>query len=112
MTAVRVTTLDERYRRQDGTIYLTGVQALVRMLLDRSIHDEQRGRRTAALVSGYAGSPLAGYDLELARQRDLLREHRITHQPGLNEELAATAVAGTQLISGNGQNNGTSGRAR
>ena len=98
MTAARVSTLDERYLREDGTIYLTGLQALVRMLLDRSRHDEQAGLRTAAYVSGYEGSPLAGYDLELARQRGLLREHRITHQPGLNEELAATAVSGTQLI--------------
>src|SRR5580692_1859838 len=98
MTAARVSTLDERYLREDGTIYLTGLQALVRMLLDRSRHDERGGLRTAAYVSGYEGSPLAGYDLELARQRGLLREHRITHQSGLNEELAATAVSGTQLI--------------
>ena len=98
MTAVRVSTLDQRYLRQDGTIYLTGLQALVRMLLDRSRHDEAAGLRTASYVSGYEGSPLAGYDLELARQRSLLREHRITHQPGLNEELAATAVSGTQLL--------------
>jgi indolepyruvate ferredoxin oxidoreductase len=106
MTAARVTTLDERYLREDGTIYLTGLQALVRMLLDRSRHDEQAGLRTAAYVSGYEGSPLAGYDLELARQRGLLREHRITHQPGLNEELAATAVSGTQLIGRPGQSHG------
>src|SRR5580692_349828 len=98
MTALRVSTLDERYLREDGTIFLTALQALVRMLLDRSRHDERAGLRTAAYVSGYEGSPLAGYDLELARQRGLLREHRITHQPGLNEELAATAVSGTQLI--------------
>ena len=103
MTAARVSTLDERYLRQDGTIYLTGLQALVRMLLDRSRHDEHAGLRTAAYVSGYEGSPLAGYDLELARQRGLLREHRITHQPGLNEELAATAVSGTQLIGSAGE---------
>jgi len=106
MTAARVSTLDERYLREDGTIYLTGLQALVRMLLDRSRHDEQAGLRTAAYVSGYEGSPLAGYDLELARQRGLLREHRITHQPGLNEELAATAVSGTQLIGRAGQSGG------
>src|SRR6202789_4296849 len=98
MTAARVSTLDERYLREDGTIYLTGLHALVRMLLDRSRHDEQAGLRTATYVSGYEGSPLAGYDLELARQRGLLHEHRVTHQPGLNEELAATAVSGTQLI--------------
>ena len=97
MTGLRVSTLDERYLRQDGTIFLTGIQALVRMLLDRARHDERAGLRTAAYVSGYEGSPLAGYDLELARQAALLREHRITHQPGVNEELAATAVSGTQL---------------
>ena len=103
MTAARISTLDERYLREEGTIYLTGLQALVRMLLDRSRHDERAGQRTATYVSGYEGSPLAGYDLELARQRALLREHRITHQPGLNEELAATAVSGTQLIGSVGQ---------
>src|SRR5215831_1108893 len=100
MTAVfspRVATLDERYQRQDGTIYLTGIQALVRMLLDRSRHDRERGLTTACYVSGYEGSPLAGYDLELARQRALLTEHGILHQPGLNEELAATSVCGSQL---------------
>jgi indolepyruvate ferredoxin oxidoreductase len=94
----RVATLDERYQRQDGTIYLTGIQALVRMLLDRARHDRERGLRTACFVSGYEGSPLAGYDLELARQRALLDEYGILHQPGLNEELAATAVSGTQLV--------------
>ena len=98
MTALQVSTLDERYQREDGTIFLTGIQALVRMLLDRARHDERAGLRTAAYVSGYEGSPLAGYDLELARQAALLREHRVTHQPGVNEELAATAVSGTQLI--------------
>jgi indolepyruvate ferredoxin oxidoreductase len=93
----RVASLDERYQRQDGTIYLTGIQALVRMLLDRARHDRERGLSTACYVSGYEGSPLAGYDLELARQRALLAEHGILHQPGLNEELAATSVSGSQL---------------
>src|ERR1700678_2142030 len=106
MTAAHVSTLDERYRRQDGTIFLTGIQALVRMLLDRARHDERAGLRTAAYVSGYEGSPLAGYDLELARQAGLLREHRVTHQPGVNEELAATAVSGTQLIGRPGEPGG------
>ena len=106
MTAAHVSTLDERYQRQDGTIFLTGIQALVRMLLDRARHDERAGLRTAAYVSGYEGSPLAGYDLELARQAGLLREHRVTHQPGVNEELAATAVSGTQLIGRPGEPGG------
>jgi indolepyruvate ferredoxin oxidoreductase len=100
MTAVfspRVASLDERYQRDDGTIYLTGIQALVRMLLDRARHDREHGLATATYVSGYEGSPLGGYDLELARHRDRLSSARILHQPGLNEELAATSVSGTQL---------------
>ncbi|GAA4867139.1 indolepyruvate ferredoxin oxidoreductase family protein [Saccharopolyspora cebuensis] len=89
--------LADRYLAADGTVYLTGVQALVRMLLDRQRHDAARGHRGSVYVSGYEGSPLAGYDLELQRRRDLLDEHRIVQAPALNEELAATAVAGTQL---------------
>src|SRR5579863_4419265 len=93
----RVASLDERYQLQDGTIYLTGIQALVRMLLDRARHDRARGLATACFVSGYEGSPLGGYDLELARHRALLDEHGIVFRPGLNEELAATSVSGSQL---------------
>jgi len=106
MTGAHVATLDERYQRQDGTIFLTGIQALVRMLIDRARHDERTGLRSAAYVSGYEGSPLAGYDLELARQSARLSEHRVTHQPGVNEELAATAVSGTQLLGRPGQPGG------
>ena len=87
-------TLDHRYRCQDGTVYLSGVQALVRVLLDRVRHDRRSGRNTAVFVSGYEGSPLAGYDLELARCGTLLAEHDVVHQPAVNEELAATAVFG------------------
>src|SRR5487761_395365 len=107
----RVASLDERYQRQDGTIYLTGIQALVRMLLDRARHDREHGLATASYVSGYEGSPLGGYDLELARQRDLLGEYGILHQPGLNEELAATAVSGTQLVGrvGDAKHDGVTG---
>ena len=107
----RVATLDERYQRQDGTIYLTGIQALVRVLLDRARHDRERGITTASYVSGYEGSPLGGYDLELARHRDLLSEYGIVHQPGLNEELAATAVSGTQLAGrvGDARHDGVTG---
>ncbi|HEY6492451.1 MAG TPA: indolepyruvate ferredoxin oxidoreductase family protein [Trebonia sp.] len=100
MTAVfspRVASLDDRYQRRDGTVYLTGIQALVRMLLDRARHDRSRGLTTATYVSGYEGSPLGGYDLELARHPALLAEYGIVHRPGLNEELAATAVSGSQL---------------
>lgn len=89
--------LDDRYRASEGRIYLTGIQALVRMVLDRARLDRRAGRTTGTYVSGYEGSPLAGYDLEIARRRALLTELGIVHQPGLNEELAATAMVGTQL---------------
>ncbi|MGM1064997.1 indolepyruvate ferredoxin oxidoreductase family protein [Saccharothrix sp. Mg75] len=89
--------LDDRYLAEDGRVYLTGVQALVRVLLDRQRHDDRRGHRGSLYVTGYEGSPLAGYDLEIARRRELMDAHRVVHAPALNEELAATALAGTQL---------------
>jgi indolepyruvate ferredoxin oxidoreductase len=88
--------LDDRYTQRRGRIYLTGVQALVRLIVDRAHLDHASGRSTAAYISGYEGSPLGGLDMELARRRDLLGRD-VRHEPGLNEELAATAVAGTQL---------------
>ncbi|GLW06932.1 indolepyruvate ferredoxin oxidoreductase [Microtetraspora sp. NBRC 13810] len=90
-------TLDDRYLRREGEVYLTGIQALVRVLLDRSRADRLAGVDGAAFVSGYEGSPLAGFDLELGRRAGLLAEHGIVHTPGLNEELAATSVMGSQL---------------
>ncbi|WP_313885587.1 hypothetical protein [Fodinicola feengrottensis] len=89
--------LDERYSRTDGLVYLTGVQALVRLPLDVRRADARADRNTAAFVSGYEGSPLAGYDLELQRQGRLLAEQQVVFQPGVNEELAATAVLGSQV---------------
>jgi indolepyruvate ferredoxin oxidoreductase len=89
--------LEDRFTREHGTIYLTGIQALVRVLLDRARLDRRAGRNTATYISGYEGSPLGGLDLEIARHSGLLRPLGIHHEPGLNEELAATAVAGTQL---------------
>ncbi|MBC2681574.1 indolepyruvate ferredoxin oxidoreductase family protein [Corynebacterium sp. 4HC-13] len=89
--------LTRRYTARQGSVHLTGIQALIRMISDRQRADAARGLRTASYVSGYEGSPLAGYDLELSRQKKLLEDHRIFHQPGVNEELAATAVEGTQL---------------
>lgn len=89
--------LDDRYRREEGVVHVSGIQALVRVLLDRSRRDNTNGLHTATFVSGYEGSPLAGYDIELSRRGALLHEHDIVHKPGLNEELAATAVMGSQL---------------
>lgn len=89
--------LARRYEADPGNVYLTGIHALMRMLLDRQRHEHAAGRRTAMYVSGYEGSPLAGFDLELGRHAQLLAQHDIVHQPGLNEELAVTAISGTQL---------------
>ena len=89
--------LDARYLAEDGAVYLTGVQALVRALLDRSRHDQREGHRGSLYVTGYEGSPLAGYDLEIQRRSRLMEDHGVVHAPALNEELAATALVGTQL---------------
>ncbi|MCV7200413.1 2-oxoacid ferredoxin oxidoreductase [Mycolicibacterium peregrinum] len=89
--------LDDRYLLADGTVYLTGIQALVRMIRDRALVDARRGLRSASFVAGYEGSPLAGYDIELARRLTLFGDVEIVHRPAVNEELAATSVAGTQL---------------
>nr|WP_051115008.1 indolepyruvate ferredoxin oxidoreductase family protein [Actinokineospora enzanensis] len=84
-------------RRDSGPGALTGVQALGKLLVDQHRADRARGWRTAGLVSGYRGSPLAGLDIVLARNADLLAEHDIEFIPGVNEELGATVVYGSQL---------------
>ncbi|HEX8123789.1 MAG TPA: indolepyruvate ferredoxin oxidoreductase family protein [Solirubrobacteraceae bacterium] len=92
------TTLDDKYVLEQGTIFLSGIQALVRVLLDQHRADVRAGLNTATFVSGYQGSPLGGFDKEVMR---LVRgdiDHAITFTPGLNEELAATAVYGSQLV--------------
>lgn len=89
--------LSDRYTQQHGAVHLTGIQALARLPLELRRADLRAGRHTAAFISGYEGSPLAGYDTELARNAALLDAHDIVFRPGVNEELAATAVQGTQL---------------
>jgi indolepyruvate ferredoxin oxidoreductase len=90
-------TLADRYELTDGRIFLTGVQALVRLLLDQHRADAQAGLRTATFVSGYQGSPLAAFDKELAGLGGLMQTNDIVHRPAVNEELGATAVWGSQL---------------
>ncbi|MEL5959192.1 indolepyruvate ferredoxin oxidoreductase family protein [Streptomyces sp. CLV115] len=90
-------TLQDRFTREEGTLHLTGIQALARLPLDLRRSDLRADRSTAAFVSGYEGSPLAGYDMELERCRSQLDAHDIVFRPGVNEELSATAVQGTQL---------------
>ncbi|HTO09551.1 MAG TPA: indolepyruvate ferredoxin oxidoreductase family protein [Myxococcota bacterium] len=88
----------ERYTRGRGRVHLTGLQALVRLVLEQLRRDERAGRRIGALFSGYPGSPLAGFDGLLRSLAPLLERHHVRFVPGLNEELAATAVGGTQLL--------------
>ncbi len=92
------TTLDDKYLLEQGTIFLTGIHALVRVLLDQHRADVRAGLSTATFVSGYQGSPLGGFDKEILRLRDMATDHGIAFTPGLNEELAATAVYGSQLV--------------
>ena len=91
-------TLDSRYVDLDQPVLLSGVQALVRVLLEQSRLDRAAGLNTGGLVSGYRGSPLGGVDQELWRREKLLTSHSIRFQPGLNEDLAATMLWGTQQI--------------
>ncbi len=93
-----MTSLDDKYSATSGTVMMTGVQALVRTTLDQRRLDRARGRDTAVLVSGYQGSPLGGVDREMAGARAFLDPEHVLFQQGLNEELAATTVAGTQLV--------------
>src|SRR6266481_7542559 len=90
--------LDDKFRLERGRAYLTGIQALVRLPMDQMRRDRRSGLNTAAFISGYEGSPLGGYDLALARVRPLLDEHHIHFVPGLNEDLAATSIFGSQLV--------------
>ncbi len=90
--------LGDRYDRTEGRVFLTGVQALVRIVFDQARLDRAEGRRTAGFVSGYRGSPLGGVDQELWRQKRRLDAHDIRFEPGINEDLGATMLWGTQQI--------------
>ncbi|HEY0876951.1 MAG TPA: indolepyruvate ferredoxin oxidoreductase family protein [Zeimonas sp.] len=96
--ALRRASLDDRYAATEGTVYLTGTQALVRLPILQRQRDVAAGLSTAGYVSGYRGSPLGGYDQALEKARTHLDAHHIRFVPGLNEDLAATAIWGTQQI--------------
>ena len=88
--------LDDRYAREEGRVFLTGTQALVRIMLDQARRDREAGLNTAGFISGYRGSPLGGLDLELWRAKKRVEENKITFMPAVNEDLGATAVLGAQ----------------
>jgi indolepyruvate ferredoxin oxidoreductase len=91
-------TLNDKFTLEEGTIILNGVQALMRLPMDQHRADKRRGLNTAMLISGYRGSPVGGLDVQLSRQSALLEAHQVRFMPGLNEELAATALFGSQLV--------------
>jgi indolepyruvate ferredoxin oxidoreductase len=90
--------LNDRYRRESGRVLLTGTQALVRIPLMQRTMDQAAGLNTAGFVSGYRGSPLGMVDLELWRAKQFLAESDIEFLPAVNEDLAATAVLGSQQV--------------
>ncbi len=97
MTAPPAYQLTDRYRRDDGQVFVSGVQALARLPIEQLRADRRAGLDTAAFISGYPGSPLGGYDQELSRACRSASELPIICRPGMNEEYAATAVMGSQL---------------
>jgi len=90
--------LDERYVRDSGRVLLSGTQALVRLPLEQRARDAAAGLNTAGYISGYRGSPLGGYDQQLQAEAARLAAAGIRFQPGVNEDLAATAIWGTQQV--------------
>ncbi len=90
--------LEDKYTSDDGRIYVTGVQALVRLPLVQHRRDKAAGLDTAGFISGYRGSPLGGYDTALWQAQQHLDAHQVTFQSGVNEDMAATACWGTQQL--------------
>ncbi|MBV9151667.1 MAG: indolepyruvate ferredoxin oxidoreductase family protein [Alphaproteobacteria bacterium] len=91
-------TLDDKYTVEKGRVYLTGTQALVRLPLMQRQRDLAAGLNTGCFISGYRGSPLGGFDQALWNARRFIEKNHIKFQPGINEEMAATAVWGSQQI--------------
>jgi indolepyruvate ferredoxin oxidoreductase len=96
--ALETATLDDKYSLEQGRAFMSGVQALVRLPMLQRQRDALSGLNTAGFVSGYRGSPLGGYDQALWAAKKHLQANHVVFQPGVNEELAATAVWGTQQL--------------
>ena len=93
--------LEDRYTQTDGSVFMTGTQALVRIALDQARRDRAQGRNTGGFISGYRGSPLGGLDMEIWRNKRLVADAGIEFLPAVNEDLAATAVLGSQQVETN-----------
>ncbi len=96
--ALETVTLDDKYRLEHGRAFMSGVQALVKLPMLQRCRDQRAGKNTAGFISGYRGSPLGGYDQALWKAAPHLKAQNIVFQPGVNEELAATALWGTQQL--------------
>jgi indolepyruvate ferredoxin oxidoreductase len=96
--ALAAVTLDDKYTVERGRIFLTGTQALVRLPMMQRARDLTAGLNTACFISGYRGSPLGGFDQALWSAKRFLEKSHITFQPGVNEDLGATAVWGSQQV--------------
>jgi len=97
---LRDVSLSDKYDLEDGRIFCSGIQAIARLPFDQRRADDRAGLNTGAFVSGYQGSPLGGIDKELIRLTKLREQWNVQFQSGVNEELAATSVIGTQLVGG------------
>jgi indolepyruvate ferredoxin oxidoreductase len=98
MAELAEVSLDDKYTLESGRVFITGTQALVRLPLMQKARDEAAGLNTGCFISGYRGSPLGGFDQQLWRARKFLEGKNIHFQPGVNEDLAATAIWGTQQV--------------
>jgi len=96
--ALAAVSLDDKYELETGRVFITGTQALVRLPMMQRRRDLAAGLNTACYVTGYRGSPLGGIDLAMGQARKFLDKHHIHFQPGVNEDLAATAVWGSQQL--------------
>ncbi|MET0188563.1 MAG: indolepyruvate ferredoxin oxidoreductase family protein, partial [Pseudonocardia sediminis] len=97
-TTAQAVSLDDKYAASSGRVLISGIQALVRLTLEQRRLDAARGLDTGVFVSGYQGSPLGGVDMEMGRAAPFLDPAGVVFRPGVNEELAATAVAGSQTL--------------
>ncbi|MFK8047849.1 MAG: indolepyruvate ferredoxin oxidoreductase family protein [Halioglobus sp.] len=96
LSPVRKVSLDDKYALDTARAYMTGIEALVRLPMLQHQRDQQRGLNTAAFISGYRGSPVGGVDQAMWKARPWLEKHNVHFQPGVNEDLAATSVWGSQ----------------
>ena len=98
MMALPAISLDDKYALDTGRVFLTGMQALVRLPIMQRQRDVAAGLNTGGYISGYRGSPLGGLDQQLWQAKPFIENNHIRFEPGVNEDLAATAIWGSQQL--------------